>query len=163
MCLYRRGNLGVWGAMPEASGTSCKVLLEEYRCIFCVLPLPCTKSIYPLIHATSTTSFWSEHERELVRTVVVHPLKRTKPALRVTVLCLFSLVSDSTAAEAWKEYPFQGSEDVSALLRLMQQHSNERIFMRRKLEVWQMYSKDWCKFRRNSLGVRRESRPCRVL
>jgi hypothetical protein len=38
MSPYRRGNLGVWGAMPEASGTSRKVLLEEYCCIFLRVP-----------------------------------------------------------------------------------------------------------------------------
>lgn len=38
MIPYGWGNLGVWGAMPEASGTSRKVLLEEYRCIFLRVP-----------------------------------------------------------------------------------------------------------------------------
>jgi hypothetical protein len=63
---YRWGNLGVWGAMPEASGTSCGVPLKEYRCIFLIVPLPCNKSIYSLIHTPSIINFYAEHEQELV-------------------------------------------------------------------------------------------------
>src|ERR1017187_10465649 len=52
-------------------------------------------------------------------------------------------VNDSTVGEAWKEYVFPVREEVSALLRTIQQHSARGHLCEEHLEVWQKHAKSW--------------------
>jgi hypothetical protein len=49
--------------------------------------------------------------------------------------------NDSIVGKAWKEYPFPGREEVSALLWPIQQHSARGHLCEEHFEVWQMHAK----------------------